>query len=233
MDDHSLRVLEFARVLDLLAAGKHAHAMRRFDAGQVCLDIGANGGQSALEFGRLRPDARIASFEANPDNLTDLRIVNHILGRRHEFHHVALSDKAGSIVLHIPLVRNTPVPGEASLHPEVFDNVQDRLGPITGVLKHTVAARTLDSFGLAPDFVKIDVQGHEPAVLRGMINTLKQHRPGVMLENGGSFEDIRAFLSDLGYAIFTFDPRSDTLHAVDRPDTVNFIALPQGAGTGR
>ena len=44
-----------------------------------------------------------------------------------------------------------------------------------------VEIRTLDSFNLAPDFIKIDVEGWEPAVLRGAARTL-QRGPTVMFE---------------------------------------------------
>src|SRR5215475_11226448 len=69
--------------------------VRHLPAGCTILDIGANAGQSALEFARLRSDAKVVSFEANPDNLTDLDLVRRVLGQRYTYHHVALSDQCG------------------------------------------------------------------------------------------------------------------------------------------
>src|SRR5262249_36585506 len=125
------------------------------------IDIGANAGQSALEFARLRPDARVVSFEANWDNLADLAVVRRVLGQRFAYHHVALSDRSGNGFLYVPVVGKTPVPGEASLEPGLFAEVEQRIGNISKVLHYPVSLRTLDYYGLAPHFVKIDVQGHE------------------------------------------------------------------------
>lgn len=53
---------------------------------------------------------------------------------------------------------------------------------------------TLDSLGLAPGFVKLDVEGCELAALIGGERTIRTHRPVVMLEENGlnrryGFED--------------------------------------------
>src|SRR3546814_2469694 len=44
-----------------------------------------------------------------------------------------------------------------------------------------ISAR-LDWFGLAPDLIKYDVQGHEVRALKGSIETLKRHKPVVIVE---------------------------------------------------
>jgi FkbM family methyltransferase len=48
-----------------------------------------------------------------------------------------------------------------------------------------VEARTIDSLGLAPDFIKIDVEGYEHRVLQGARQTLKDQAPVVMFEAWG------------------------------------------------
>ena len=44
---------------------------------------------------------------------------------------------------------------------------------------------TLDSLNLAPDFVKLDVEGWEYFALKGGEQTIRTHRPVVMLEEKG------------------------------------------------
>lgn len=49
----------------------------------------------------------------------------------------------------------------------------------------SVPVITLDSFGLRPDFIKIDVEGMELDVLLGAETTIRAHHPVVMFEENG------------------------------------------------
>lgn len=79
---------------------------------------------------------------------------------------------------------------KVSLEPYALDYQPGRFG-MTGnknISKHlcagdTVEARTLDSFGLSPDFVKIDAEGFDLRVLVGAKDTLEKYRPVVLVEN--------------------------------------------------
>lgn len=51
-----------------------------------------------------------------------------------------------------------------------------------------VAVITLDSLSLAPDFLKLDVEGCELFALQGGEQTIRTHRPVVMLEDNGLSE---------------------------------------------
>jgi FkbM family methyltransferase len=192
----------------------------------LLIDVGANAGQSALCMAMLRPDARIISFEANADNITDLAFVRRILGARYTYHHVGLSDRTGSAVLKVPVVGRTPVLGESSL--EEFDgSIEDRIGKITKLARQEVALETFDSFNLRPTFVKIDVQGHELEVVQGMAATLSTCRPVLLLEKGFRFHEIQVYLSDLGYELCGFDQERDQLRPSKSPEGLNYFAVPR------
>ena len=82
-----------------------------------------------------------------------------------------------------------------------------------------------------PDLIKIDVEGAEPAVVRGMSRTLERHRPILIFELDDAdpsaveaqFVEMQTLLSDLGYGCERLD-RSyadvgwHVIHAVARPD---------------
>jgi len=55
----------------------------------------------------------------------------------------------------------------------------------------------------APDLIKIDVEGHEGAVLRGARATLEEYQPVVLCDynDGTTFEVVRDFLVPLGYQV--------------------------------
>lgn len=54
----------------------------------------------------------------------------------------------------------------------------------------------LDDFNLEPDLIHLDIEGHEPHALKGMLNTLEKHHPAVALERGNGEE----ILFELGYS---------------------------------
>jgi FkbM family methyltransferase len=76
----------------------------------------------------------------------------------------ALSDRSGTLAIHMPT-----------------DNTGHAHVSASG---EVVQAVTLDSIKVAGriDFVKIDVEGWELAVLRGAEKTLKEHRPTIVIE---------------------------------------------------
>lgn len=53
----------------------------------------------------------------------------------------------------------------------------------------------LDDFNLDPDLIHLDIEGHEPHALRGMLDTLNRCHPAVALERGCGEE----ILFELGY----------------------------------
>ena len=67
----------------------------------------------------------------------------------------------------------------------------------------------VETFGLNPGFVKIDVEGAEHQVFAGATNTLLKHRPVILSEltdsllrkNGSSSDRVIAFLATLGYDV--------------------------------
>lgn len=78
-----------------------------------------------------------------------------------------------------------------TLYPFALGEKPSRMGTFTSkgssgdtwlVPGDEVEVRTLDSFNLDPDFLKIDTEGHELFVLKGGIETLKRCWPVVIVE---------------------------------------------------
>ena len=70
-------------------------------------------------------------------------------------------------------------------------------------------------------FIKVDVEGHELAVLRGAADTIRRERPNMLIEveeqhRRGALQDTFEFLSDTGYrGFFLFRGRLQSLAAFD------------------
>jgi len=93
--------------------------------------------------------------------------------------HLALSDTVGSVTLYIP---TNKVSKGSSPGATIVEN-KDRKE--TG-LTETVSTETLDTYcaskAIKPDFLKIDVEGNELNVFKGGIETLKKHKPKIIVE---------------------------------------------------
>ena len=173
------------------------------------LDVGANLGNSALSFRIFNARSPILSIEPNPFHERDLRFVKRLI-RNFDYELFAAGDRRGEATLHVPFYKGLALTGEASLvepggrswwaQEQGVDTVETRM-------LH-VPVRPLDELGLHPDFVKIDVEGAEDVVLRGMTETLKRARPVLLLERSGAAGEVDELLRSRGYTPHVYDGKA-------------------------
>lgn len=161
--------------------------LSRFAPATLALDIGGNWGQSIYALKRTARPRRIMSFEPNPVLARRLQAVFEG-DRQVRVEPFGLSDASGHFDLFVPSYRNFIYDGLASLDQASarewlnadrmawFDPDKLRID------RHKVEIRTLDSFDLSPDIIKIDVQGLELAVVKGGIETFRRSRPVTIVE---------------------------------------------------
>ncbi|MGA3222993.1 MAG: FkbM family methyltransferase [Acidobacteriaceae bacterium] len=210
-------------------------ALCRKDA--VALDIGANEGFFAHH---LLPLAKsVIAFEPLPQMLTRLR-ANY--ANKMQIHGVIISDHEGQGELRYP--------AGGYMSATIAESNSSALE--SGRLIETVVApmKTLDSFALTNvGFVKIDVEGHEEAVLHGGLTTLKREKPNLMIEieerhAPGSLARVSALLESIGYSGFylggkelrpiaQFEPQRDQVRQNGKVGKYinNFLFLPTERAT--
>jgi FkbM family methyltransferase len=66
-------------------------------------------------------------------------------------------------------------------------------------VRTTTVDAEISSGAPPPQFMKIDVEGHELAVLRGARRTLSEHRPFLIFETTSNHEEVGDLLQQLGY----------------------------------
>jgi FkbM family methyltransferase len=198
--------------------------------GAVVWDVGASVGfvtAALVSDPRVR---QIVSFEPNPFLSDSLRS----LFARHDkviVLPVALSDTAGEAVLHIPRgksVGGTIVEQEqllATAGIQAADVIQRTVEQVSG---DDLLARRADL--LPPDIVKIDVEGHERAVIGGLRKTLEVHRPTVIFEHLYLSDDEVRALVPPGYTLRTLRGEEATLtDGFERAAGHNSVLLPPAA----
>jgi FkbM family methyltransferase len=163
----------------------------------ISLDVGANIG--LYSYYLLPYSSAVVAFEPLPQMQDRLRT---LLGDRIRIHPVALSDVEGECEIRLP----RGCPAWATIDPQ---NALALAGdaPVE-VVKGTT--RRLDGYELSGvGFIKIDVEGHEEAVLRGGLQTITRYRPTLLIEieerhNPGSITRVVALLEGLNYRGFFF-----------------------------
>jgi len=164
------------------------------------VDVGANTGLHTLLASTRITRGQITCVEADPKNVVRLR---HAL----ELNHI-------SNVTILP-VAASDAPGHAALEgSDVFTRVSPDSTPVSG--RRTVETARLDTAlgpGARVDFCKIDVEGAEWQVLKGMTGLMERSAlpalafefNGLLREYGHDEIDILTWLRDRGYLIATYD----------------------------
>jgi FkbM family methyltransferase len=157
------------------------------------IDVGANDG-SYVHY--LRRHARkVIAFEPIPSLADALRAkFRHDV----EIRSIALSDRAGTVELHMPVVDGVTVTGCSTVSPTASATYPDHRAI-------EVPMATLDSsYEGDVGFIKIDVEGHEQAVLDGAVQTIRRCRPRMLVEiderlSPGGLARAKAYFRDLDY----------------------------------
>jgi len=163
---------------------------------RIAVDVGANMGIYA--FAMARHAQQVIVFEPNTDLWPFLR---RFLGDRVRLEDAALSDSAGQAEFRV-VAENTGVATIEAANP--LSMIERR----ETIATRSVATRTLDSVGLTDvSFIKIDVEGHEEAVLAGGRETIAANRPVVLVEaedrhNPGAPGRVAEWFATLGYVGF-------------------------------
>lgn len=166
---------------------------RLVPAGGVAVDVGAHFGLYTAPLSRLA--AQVHAFEPGAEMA---RLLRRSVSANVAVHEIALSDRAGSGVLHVPRVEGRTGLGYARLDQAAAGGAAHQQRP--------VAVTTLDAALAGPvDFIKIDVEGAEMAVLRGARRIIADHRPSFLIEaeeqhSPGATRELFGFFGALGYA---------------------------------
>jgi len=208
------------RIRDYIERATHTHIYRKLPHGvelsadimnrlpglkvRVVVDVGANLGQSSIEFLRWFPTAQIYCFEPVEDTFRQLQLKLKGYDRIHSFR-MALGASRGK--------RWMSHQGSPDMYRLI--NRKDAL-TMEDPLREEVNLDTLDAFCLSSQldhigYLKIDTEGADLEVLRGSEAMLKAHRIDLVQVEAGMncrnelhvpFEALKEFLESRGYFLF-------------------------------
>lgn len=163
-----------------------AHCM----GARVCLDIGANVGNHAIFMAKVLKAETVYVFEANPSAANVLRRNIGCNG---------LADAIDTSFLGIGV-------GAMEATMRVYNPQLNNLGAarLKSDAQGDIKIKTIDSLAInkLPDFVKIDVEGMEIDVLKGMKRMIAQSRPRIFIEvNSDNMDVFHQWANDNCYKV--------------------------------
>jgi FkbM family methyltransferase len=181
------------------------------------LDVGASSGTSAMSFRVFNRRSPILSIEPNRVLEPELRLVRRIVPR-FDYLIAAAGDRRGTVSIYVPSYKGVPLTAYSSasradllsegsgLRDWLGERVTSRHLRVEEVISPMLP---LDELELSPAAIKIDVEGSELSVLRGLSATLERSHPVLLIERSRDFEEIRRLLLDRGYSPYCYQPDRD------------------------
>ena len=193
--------------------------IRLAKSARTFLDIGANTGAYTLVATAVNPALRAWAFEPVPE--TAARLAEH----------VRLNDLDSRVIVVTDPVSD--VAGPVSFYVAASPDESKIVAAAYGVGAVTMRATTVDDEVSEPvDLVKMDVEGGEVQVLRGMSRILKHDRPHLIIEllSDVAAQDVLAALPD-HYTLWHLSlnglvPYTNVKPGKDR----NYLCVPGGVG---
>ncbi len=172
--------------------------MHSYGPSGTMIDVGANIGAICLPLAKMHPEWRITAVEAHR-GLAQVLSANALSNGLYNVDIINAAAGESESIIDFP---STSLRGEGNfgvlgLH---MDSAQPtertRMSTIDGIVQPNTR------------IIKIDVEGHESAVLRGARNTMKMIQPAILLEASPKHEvsnrEAREILIENGYNLFWF-----------------------------
>ena len=192
---------------------------------RVILDVGANSGIYSLVAQALNPSAEVHAFEPLPKVFETLKHNVSLNSFPTHLHPVALSDYSGEATVYLPAGQQFAVSVTVNENLAAPGVPVDALQIAVDRLDAVVARLGIERI----DLMKIDVETHEPQVLRGMGHLLAHHRPQLLVEllNDAVAGEVNSLLQPLGYLFYDIDERNPPMRvdSLRKSSFYNFLAL--------
>jgi FkbM family methyltransferase len=183
----------------------------------VYLDVGANIATSSIY--ALSCGCDVWMFEPNSEAISFVRSLCDLNGfQPAKIEEVALSNFSGEATLYV---------SESSYLSSFAKDHAASEGKVRAV---DVSTRPLDSYlaeleaNYTRAILKIDVEGHEVAVLHGGCRVIEQFRPTVLIEvfsEGANRSEVHDFFAKRGYECYGIDDSIDSLNVARLPDATS------------
>ena len=201
--------------------------------GTDTIDVGVYRGVYSYEMAKY--SEKVHAFEPNPIIFKDIKTNLSKIIKNISFYNYALSDHENTSILKVP-IRNKNFDrdnyeeyfqmGKATIHKE--NKMED-------IETFEVKSKKLDSFSFSNkiSFIKIDVEGHELAVIKGAENTIRKNKPILLVEieerhSQKKVSETLDYINSLGYISYFYKNELLKTSSLDNLNLYNnFIFKPK------
>ncbi|MEC7099333.1 MAG: FkbM family methyltransferase [Pseudomonadota bacterium] len=201
----------------------------KFNKNINLMDIGASDGIAAKFFAKNLRTNKIICFE--PDK-NYLKILNNLPINNLIVKPYAIGDKDNEVNVYYPEYQifgkkykfvTYCFYDKKILEKQIYLDFKFRKN--IRIIKEKIKIRKLEKINLKIHLIKIDVNGFELSVLRGLNKIIKKDKPALILETGKDDKKIRDFLSKYSYKQFIYMNESKTFEPVKDRYSLNTYFL--------
>jgi FkbM family methyltransferase len=181
------------------------------DKNAIFFDVGANRGEYAFFAEKHFDKKNIFLFEPQNKLFKQLQSIF----AESAVMQIAISDKTGKAQLKIPFINGVEDNCLSSLETGLKETNE------TDSIFFEIETDTLDNFvfhqNIIPNIIKIDVEGHELAVIKGAQKTIENHHPNLIIEieqrhhSNFDVENIFQYFFKHGYECFYFSKKENQI----------------------
>lgn len=196
--------------------------------GDLVIEVGANVGTETVCFADIvGPEGRVIAFEPDETNVDTLRRLAEVNGWKHvDIVMAAVSDADGEVCFEATQQREASGIGRV-VQEEMSDGAVKVKSVRLDTLRREVETKVAAIF--------MDVEGYEPAVLRGGRGVLREDRPVVVLEaspkllarSGWGLQDLAQELTRVRYRYLTIGRFGLKKSDLGLKRAVNWLCLPE------
>jgi FkbM family methyltransferase len=193
------------------------------------IDIGANDGISYKFIRNFLKKNLVYSFEPLKSNFKKLIKIKK-KDENYKIVNCGLSNETIFKKIFIPYFKNYELSYFASLNKQAsilrLKNslfIKNLLNKIK-FRSEFIKIKKLDNFFLKPNFIKIDIEGHEYECILGSIRTIKKSKPILLIEyNPKINKKIYNILKKIGYKTYYYDGKNDCIKLHKNKKVFNII----------
>jgi FkbM family methyltransferase len=201
----------------LLPHDRSYNALRHFitlKPNGLFLDVGANDGISTLSFRRFDREYRIFAVEPNPFLEPALRRIK-LKDRNFDYMIGAAGYQASRMTLSVPIFRGIAFhtftsDDQAKIAVAIENAFGARVAGATRMRSFETKVLPLDELELEPTIIKVDAEGFDFQILKGLTTTIERSRPFIMAEVAvADIADIGEFFAARNYHVLGYDIELD------------------------